>query len=98
MSDSGRSSTPSTESLSSNTSSRSETEVFHDPSITMTLEGIIDSVVVANISGTILFANTATETMFGYPKEGLKGQNVMMFMPEPWKSHHHGFMSAYTKV
>ena len=76
-------------------SNKSEKEVFMDPAITMTLEGIIDSVIVSNVKGDILFVNGATENMFGYSKEYLLGQDVKLLMPEPYRSQHSTYLSAY---
>lgn len=61
------------------------------------LETAADAVVVIDNQGIIDSVNPATETMLGYSKEELIGQNINMLMPEPHQSTHTAYIHRYAK-
>ncbi len=59
------------------------------------LESAVDGIVTINSAGIILDANPATERMFGYARDEIIGQNVSVFMPEPYASEHNAYIDRY---
>jgi PAS domain S-box-containing protein len=52
------------------------------------LEAAPDAMVIVDSQGKIVLVNAQTETLFGYPREELLGQNVEILVPEPLRAHH----------
>jgi len=61
----------------------------------MILESAVEGVITINGQGKILFINCAAEKLFGYPKDEVLGKNVKLFVPEPHKSKHDGYLASY---
>jgi PAS domain S-box-containing protein len=61
------------------------------------LDAIMDSSIVINEMGTVLFFNKAAEKYWGYSKAEMMGQNVRSLMPEPFRSEHDVYLSNYTR-
>ena len=53
------------------------------------LEAIPDAVVAVNLKGLIIQANSQTETLFGYTRDELIGQNIEILVPERQRDMHH---------
>jgi PAS domain S-box-containing protein len=62
------------------------------------LHSMADGVIQIDARGTILLANQATGTLFGYPAEELVGSNVSMLMPEPQRTAHDGYIERYLRT
>lgn len=58
-------------------------------------ETMIDGVVVIDSRGRIEAFNPAAERMFGYTADEVRGENVKMLMPEPYRSEHDGYIGNY---
>lgn len=61
-------------------------------------ETMVDAVVSIDSQGKILFANTATERMFGYDKPTLIGKNIKILMPRDQAGHHDAAMAQYLRT
>lgn len=61
--------------------------------IEQTLEQAIDAVVKINESNVVTFFNAAAETLWGYPREEVIGQNVKMLVPAEMQANHDGFVN-----
>lgn len=59
------------------------------------LDGAADAVITIDEHGIIESANSAVERIFGYPPDELKGRNVKLLMPEPFRSEHDGYLQRY---
>ncbi len=59
------------------------------------LDGAVDAIIMINAQGTIISANPPTQKMFGYPLEELKGENVKILMPEPYREQHDRYLHNY---
>jgi len=59
------------------------------------LETAVDGIVSIDERGTILSANRATETIFGYSAPELLGVNVSILMPSPYREEHDRYLSNY---
>ncbi|MCX8568124.1 MULTISPECIES: PAS domain S-box protein [Hyphomicrobiales] len=59
------------------------------------LDTVLDASVVIERDGTIVSFNTAAVRQFGYLEEEVRGQNVRILMPEPYRSGHDGFIRRY---
>lgn len=59
-----------------------------------TLEQAIDAVVCIDEHNGVTFFNAAAETLFGYGREEVLGQNVKMLVPEAIRPHHDGYINA----
>lgn len=62
--------------------------------LNQTLEQALDAVVSIDQHNTVIFFNRAAETLWGYPREEVLGQNVKMLVPEDVRPHHDGYVNA----
>lgn len=62
------------------------------------VETAVDGIVVSDGRGRIQFANKAVESMFGHRAEDLIGKNVTIFMPEPFRSEHDGYIEQFVET
>ena len=58
----------------------------------------VDAIIVINEAGEIQCINPAGERMFGYAGNELAGRNVSILMPEPYRSAHDRYISAYLET
>ena len=61
------------------------------------VEALADGVVVADLTGTILFVNARVEGMFGFPRQELLGRKVEMLVPERYRQGHVGRRANYVE-
>jgi protein-histidine pros-kinase len=52
------------------------------------LESAPDAIVIVDSSGQIILANSQTQTLFGYSREELVGQNIDQLLPERYRAKH----------
>ena len=55
----------------------------------------VDGIVVMDDAARIILFNKACETLFGYAAEEVRGKNVKMLMPAPYREEHDGYMDHY---
>jgi PAS domain S-box-containing protein len=58
----------------------------------------VDAIAVIDENGLIQFINPAVQRMSGYEAAELVGKNVSVLMPEPYRSAHDGYLSAYLRT
>ena len=61
-------------------------------------EAVPDAVVIIDENGSVEFSNPAAERLFGYSSDELLGKNVSVLMPEPYHSHHDGYIRRYLET
>jgi two-component system sensor kinase FixL len=59
------------------------------------LDTVPDAMVVIDDMGTIRFFSSAAERLFGYAADEVRGQNVKMLMPPPYRDQHDGYLGRY---
>ena len=59
------------------------------------LESAVAAILAIDSSGRIQSVNPATERMFGYSSDEMLGRAVNMLMPEPYRSHHDGYLERH---
>jgi PAS domain S-box-containing protein len=59
------------------------------------LESMPDSIVMANMTGRIVLANSQAEKLFGYASGTLRGQLIEILLPERFRNSHVGHRSNY---
>ncbi|MEE8352025.1 MAG: CHASE domain-containing protein, partial [Rhodospirillales bacterium] len=59
------------------------------------VENIFDGIITINDLGIIKSINSAVESIFGYTKEQLIGQNVKILTPEPHQTKHDTYLQDY---
>lgn len=62
------------------------------------LQTAADAIITINERGIIDKVNAATESMFGYSRDELVGQNVKMLMPLPYSAQHQSYLANYFKT
>jgi two-component system sensor kinase FixL len=62
------------------------------------LDTIQDAVVGIDTGGSITLFNRTAESIFGYRVDDVLGRNVSMLMPEPYRSEHDSYLSAYRRT
>ncbi|MEJ6781259.1 PAS domain S-box protein [Aminobacter sp. Piv2-1] len=59
------------------------------------LDTVLDATVVIEGDGTVVSFNAAAVRQFGYKEDEVRGQNIRMLMPEPYRSGHDGYIQRY---
>lgn len=59
------------------------------------LESTPDAIVMSNVTGRIVLANSQAEQVFGYAKNELLGQPIELLLPARYRSAHLGHRGAY---
>ncbi len=59
------------------------------------LETVPDAMVVIDDRGSILLFSTAAERLFGHTAEEVRGRNVSMLMPSPYREAHDSYLDRY---
>jgi PAS domain S-box-containing protein len=59
------------------------------------LESTPDAIVIANLTGRIVLANTQAEKVFGYQRKELLGKPVELLLPERFRGSHLGHRANY---
>jgi PAS domain S-box-containing protein len=62
------------------------------------LETVPESMIVIDEAGLITSFSTASETLFGYSADEVRGRNVRMLMPSPHREAHDGYISHYLQT
>jgi PAS domain S-box-containing protein len=62
------------------------------------LETTVDGVITIDERGRIESFNDAAEDIFGYNAEEVKGENVKVLMPSPYREEHDGYMRSYRET
>ncbi|CAA7621965.1 ATP-binding protein [Magnetospirillum sp. SS-4] len=61
------------------------------------LANVLDSIISVDPLGTIITANPATERIFGWPLDELRGKNISLLMPEDLRAGHGAYMRRYAE-
>jgi diguanylate cyclase (GGDEF)-like protein/PAS domain S-box-containing protein len=59
------------------------------------LDNLVEGVLTIDEEGTILSLNRAIESIFGYDRDELLGNNVRNLMPEPHRTEHDNYIAHY---
>ena len=59
------------------------------------LETVPDAMVVIDRDGIVQYFSTAAERLFGYTSNEIRGQNVKLLMPQPYRDQHDGYLRRY---
>lgn len=62
------------------------------------IDAAVDGIIVIDSRGRIEAFNAAAERMFGYSEADVLGRNVSFLMPEPYRSHHDGYLSHHLET
>ncbi|WP_151705580.1 putative bifunctional diguanylate cyclase/phosphodiesterase [Nitrincola alkalilacustris] len=62
------------------------------------LSHFLDGVITIDRRGIIHSINRAVEQIFGYTSSQLVGANVSVLMPQPFRSHHDGYLAQYQRT
>ena len=59
------------------------------------IETAIDGIITIDYRGIVESMNPAALKLFGYEEHEVKGKNISVLMPEPYKSAHDGYIHRY---
>jgi two-component system, LuxR family, sensor kinase FixL len=59
------------------------------------LETVPDAMIVIDERGIVQFFSSAAERLFGYVADEVRGQNVKMLMPSPYREQHDSYLARY---
>jgi PAS domain S-box-containing protein len=59
------------------------------------LNNMVDGIITIDQDGIVMSYNPAAERIFGYSAEEVRGQNVRMLMPNPYRDAHDGYLRNY---
>lgn len=62
------------------------------------VETAVNAIITIDEECLIETANTATERLFGYSLSEMVGKNILMLMPEPFRSRHDGYVKNYLRT
>ncbi|MFT4512485.1 MAG: two-component system sensor kinase FixL [Planctomycetota bacterium] len=62
------------------------------------VDHVVEGIVSIDSNGAIETVNDAAETLFGYSREELIGENVKILMPEPFRSEHDEYIAHYLRT
>lgn len=62
------------------------------------IDSAVDAVVTIDERGRIDHVNPSVERLFGYTSEELRGQNVKVLMPSPYREQHDGYLAHYAET
>ncbi len=62
------------------------------------LDAAVDAIVVIDCRGHIETFNRSAEKLFGYSAEEIRGSNVSMLMPQPYRREHDGYLARYLET
>lgn len=65
---------------------------------TAIFENAVDAIIIINKEGIIRQVNRATERVFGYDQDEMKGRNVSMLMPRSYARNHDRYISNYLRT
>ncbi len=61
------------------------------------VETAVNAIITIDEHCIIETANSATERLFGYPREEIVGKNISMLMPEPYRARHDSYVNNYLR-
>ncbi len=62
------------------------------------VEKAVDAIITIDEKGIIQTSNPATERMFGYKEIELQGENINVFMPNPYRAEHDSYLANYKRT
>jgi two-component system sensor kinase FixL len=62
------------------------------------VECAVDAIIVIDARGRIDVFNPAAERMFGYSEAEVRGRNVSLLMPPPFREEHDGYLERYLQT
>ncbi|MBK7643055.1 MAG: PAS domain S-box protein [Planctomycetes bacterium] len=75
---------------------QSATELRHQGAwLSAILDTAVEAIILIDSQGDIKSVNPATQRVFGYTPDELRGQNVKLLMPDPYREEHDGYLGNY---
>ncbi len=59
------------------------------------VDNAVDGIIAIDQAGSVQIMNAAAQRLFGYGQEEVRGRNVSMLMPEPFRGEHDRYVRSY---
>lgn len=76
---------------------KAQTAAERDSKLRTVIESVPNGIIMADLMGKIILANSEIEKMFGYARDELINQQIEMLVPDRFRARHPGYRDSFVK-